>query len=248
MIYYDPDQGWIDDGQPDPWDPSTQGPQDTSGGSTTPSSGGSSTPDPASSGGSPDPYTNWGGPLSTQYSSQVASGERDPVDYGASNIIDRDSSAWEQMLKDYAASKGVQYDPSDLAGVQRNFSYAANIGRDPMEFIQNQFSIYDQRASNVPGQSSYINQNSPEGQFLMNQPGGPTGTGMDSNIFSVPGPTGQAGLNRDLFQQVGGRVMGGTDAGRMARPEGGTWSADDDSPYSSQIQKLIDQLYSNYQR
>jgi len=72
---------------------------------------------------------------------------RDPRDLAAALIIDRDKGAWEGMLKAAAAEAGATYDPSDLAGVIRNFSYAANAGRDPQEMIDHQAGLYQARGA-----------------------------------------------------------------------------------------------------
>lgn len=66
------------------------------------------------------------------------------------SMINRDSGSWEATLRDAAKTAGVSYDPSDLAGIQRNVSYARNAGMDPATFIDQQRNIYAQRASNVP--------------------------------------------------------------------------------------------------
>ena len=99
-------------------------------------------------------YGSAGG-LTGEYAGQVLSGERDPIDLLQAGTIDRDSASWEQALREgaarieqrYGLASGSLYDPTDLAGVQRNYSYARNAGRDPVEFINNQLSIYDTRGA-----------------------------------------------------------------------------------------------------
>jgi len=71
---------------------------------------------------------------------------------------------WARMeadLKARAASRGVDYHPSDLEGVRRNAGYdAAHLGSGGMyagaveRFMNSALSNYDQRATNTPGGSS----------------------------------------------------------------------------------------------
>ena len=68
-------------------------------------------------------------------------------------LIGADTSKWEARLK---ASGGSLYDPSDLAGVQRQVSYAQNAGIDPDVFLRQAEAQYaKRRGSNQPtGQPS----------------------------------------------------------------------------------------------
>jgi len=89
------------------------------------------------------------GPLVTQYHAETqreGDAARDPADLAQAFIIDRDKGSWEQRLRQEAATAGVPYDPSDLDGVIRNFSYAANAGQDPQRAIDVQIANYQQRA------------------------------------------------------------------------------------------------------
>ena len=72
---------------------------------------------------------------------------RDPADLAAALIIDRDRGSWEQRLKEEARKAGSTYDPSDLEGIIRNFSYAANAGQDPQQMIDAQIGIYQTRGA-----------------------------------------------------------------------------------------------------
>lgn len=87
------------------------------------------------------------GALVRQYYGETQRGEapRDPGDLAAALIIDRDRGSWEQRLRQEADAAGVEYDPSDLEGVVRNFSYGVNRGRDPQEMIDTQIGIYRTR-------------------------------------------------------------------------------------------------------
>ena len=69
------------------------------------------------------------------------------VDPNVQNMISRDSASWEQQLREGAQARGANYDPTDLAGVQRNVGYQANIGQDPAKWIENQLKIYDVRGA-----------------------------------------------------------------------------------------------------
>lgn len=64
---------------------------------------------------------------------------------------------YEQKLKAAAAEKGVEYDPSDLAGLQRNAGYdAAHLGSEDQwkmqldKYFNNALQNYDERATNDP--------------------------------------------------------------------------------------------------
>lgn len=87
------------------------------------------------------------GALVRQYYGETQRGEapRDPGDLAAALIIDRDRGSWEQQLRQEADAAGVEYDPSDLEGVVRNFSYGVNRGRDPQEMIDTQIGVYRTR-------------------------------------------------------------------------------------------------------
>jgi hypothetical protein len=67
---------------------------------------------------------------------------RDPADFAAALITDRDRAGWEQALRAAATEAGVKYDPSDLEGVIRNFSYFKNAGKDPQDFIDDAIESY----------------------------------------------------------------------------------------------------------
>jgi hypothetical protein len=86
----------------------------------------------------PGPNKGAGEMLST-YFGQAG---RDPADFAAALIIDRDRNSWERDLKAAATAAGVGYDPSDLDGIIRNFSYSRNAGKDPQEFINNAIETY----------------------------------------------------------------------------------------------------------
>lgn len=130
--------------------------------------------------------------LQKEYQAQVDAGERDPLDLQQAKTIDNDSAGWEQILRNYAASIGLAYDPSDLAGVQRNYSYARNAGHDPLEFINNQLRIYDMRATNTPGDTSARPQPTPGGPRPPTPPPTPGGSppgapgGADPDDFPYP--------------------------------------------------------------
>ncbi|MEQ1726745.1 MAG: hypothetical protein ABL982_00075 [Vicinamibacterales bacterium] len=85
---------------------------------------------------------DWGNP------SEPAPGRRDSADLGAAAIVDRDWQSWEAYLKSEAAKAGVAYDPSDLADVVRNVTYARNSGKDPAQFLAAGVTKYAERASN----------------------------------------------------------------------------------------------------
>ena len=70
---------------------------------------------------------------------------RDPADLASALIIDRDRGSWEQRLREEAAAAGASYDPSDLEGIIRNFSYADNAGVDPQTFIDDAIDTYRMR-------------------------------------------------------------------------------------------------------
>lgn len=70
----------------------------------------------------------------------------EPTRPATTAMIERDRASWEQRLREEAAARGVEYDPSDAEGVARQVSYAANAGRDPADFINEQIAIYDRRA------------------------------------------------------------------------------------------------------
>lgn len=93
--------------------------------------------------------------LLDEYREQVARGERDPADLAVAEMIDRDRGAWEQMLRQGAAERehkyglpsGSLYNDSDLEGVIRQVSYAANAGQDPRRWIDEALATYERRAA-----------------------------------------------------------------------------------------------------
>ena len=98
-----------------------------------------------------DPTTNTvTGRPTTDAEWEIANGAH-YTDPDVIRMVERDRGSWEARLRQEAQARGLGYDPSDLAGVMRHVGYAGNEGRDPMEFINHQIGIYDQRASNTPG-------------------------------------------------------------------------------------------------
>lgn len=91
---------------------------------------------------SPGPNNNLPGPAEYQYKP----GDTKTGNPWVDGMINRDQGAWMADLQAYAKSKGVAYDPSDLAGVIRQVSYKQNAAKDPLEFINQQKAIYDTRA------------------------------------------------------------------------------------------------------
>lgn len=126
---------------------------------------------------------------------------RDRADLAAALIIDRDSGSWEQRLREEASKAGATYDPSDLQGIIRNFSYADNAGVDPQTFIDNAIDIYRRRGQSGGG---------PTPPPTAPPPPGSTGAG------SVPPPTapppGQLAGAANPYQAMTG-AAGDTQAG-----------------------------------
>lgn len=84
------------------------------------------------------------------------------------SMIQRDQNSWAQTLQ---AAGGNLYDPSDLAGVVRNVSYARNAGQDPANYINQQIQIYKDRANNAPGGSGGQQQSGTPGSSSMGSMG-----------------------------------------------------------------------------
>lgn len=92
------------------------------------------------------------GALVDQYTKEIEAGERDPADLRMAEMMDRDRDSWERELK---AAGGALYDPSDLEGVIRNLSYAANdtggTRGDAATYINNARRTYAQRLASTGG-------------------------------------------------------------------------------------------------
>jgi hypothetical protein len=84
-------------------------------------------------------------------------GDESPEGNAFWEMVNRDQDVWRNLLRQGASDRGATYDESDLEGVIRNLSYADNAGRDPREFIDNQFLQYDERGSNNSGPSNDTN-------------------------------------------------------------------------------------------
>jgi hypothetical protein len=91
---------------------------------------------------------------------QVRSANNDPGNWdvsaargdeapGVQAMIDRDQGSWERSLREEAARRGVTYDPSDLGGVVRAVSHSSNVGKDPLEFLKQQYGIYANRGGST---------------------------------------------------------------------------------------------------
>ena len=69
-----------------------------------------------------------------------------PTDVGMSNMIERDSPAWEAQLRSRWPAD-VAWDPGAIEGVQRQLRYAGNAGASPQTFIDRAIEYAKTRAA-----------------------------------------------------------------------------------------------------
>jgi|TARA_R110000764_G_scaffold176513_1_gene262709 hypothetical protein len=62
-------------------------------------------------------------------------------------MSDEQVGSWRQRLQEEAASRGLEFDESDVQGIVRWVNHSDNVGKDPLEAINNQIAIYDTRAA-----------------------------------------------------------------------------------------------------
>lgn len=148
----------------------------------------------------------------------------------------------EQQLRNYASNKGVDYDPSDLAGIQRHTGYDVG-GSSLAEALAGQYAVYDRRAGST--NNRIVDSQSAAGDALYgsgtNNPnnipgmanGGAGNTAMQS-WSQMPTPQVDPELKKrrdDLFNMLMGRAQQGLNVDRNSpqiRQQADAFSAQQD--------------------
>ena len=171
---------------------------------------------------------------------QVRSANNDPGNWdvsaargdeapGVQTMIDRDSGSWERQLREEAARKGVAYDPSDLGGVVRAVSHSSNVGKDPLEFLKQQYGIYATRGGST-SHRPFDSQTTDPAQLAANAAADARGRAGTTSTTSTAGTGGAPGGTRTTSSGIGteggGSYAGFVDGfGAAPEPFGETYTS-----------------------